>query len=80
MKITLESTTKIVELRSRNGATMQARIWEGTTERGIPIHAFIPQVACHKHEDNSELERDLHEHRAPSSEVGKAYDLRQFID
>jgi hypothetical protein len=80
MKMTLQSTTKIVELRSRSGGVMQARIWEGTTENGVPVHAFITRVACHKDEDNSELERDLREHVAPSDNIGKAYDLRFFID
>ena len=41
MKVTLESTTKIVEL---NG--VQARIWEGTTEGGIRVHAFITRIAA----------------------------------
>lgn len=80
MKMTLESTTKIVELRSRNGAVMQARIWEGVTENGVPVHAFITRVACHKELDNSELVRDLREHKPATPEVERAYDLRLFID
>jgi len=80
MKVTLESTTKIVELRSRNGAVLQARIWEGVTEKGVPVHAFITRVACHKDLDNGELERDLREHKPPSDDIGRAYDLRFFID
>ena len=35
--MTIESTTKIVAL---NG--IDCRVWEGTTERGVPIHCFIP--------------------------------------
>lgn len=40
MKITLESTSKIVEL---NG--VPARVWEGKSESGIPCHAFITRIA-----------------------------------
>jgi hypothetical protein len=40
MKITLESTAKIVEF---NG--LPARIWEGKTEGGIACHAFITRIA-----------------------------------
>lgn len=34
MKVTLESTTKIVKLIV-GGSEIEARIWEGTTESGI---------------------------------------------
>jgi hypothetical protein len=36
MKVTLESTTKIVDIN--NG--VKARLWEGRTESGIEVHAF----------------------------------------
>jgi hypothetical protein len=64
MKIILESTTKIVEL---NG--VQGRIWEGTTESGIPVHAYITRIAVEEGQDHSQFERELQEHRAPSPEV-----------
>lgn len=64
MKITLESTTKIVYL---NG--VGARIWEGTTDSGIPVHAYLTRVAVRHGEDTSQFERELQEHRAPSPEV-----------
>lgn len=44
MKITLESTTKIVDLFI-DGAKVPARIWEGTTDTGTPVHAFITRIA-----------------------------------
>ena len=40
MKIEVTSTEKIVQL---NG--MPARLWEGKTESGIPVHCFIPLIA-----------------------------------
>lgn len=44
MKITLESTTKLVAL-GIDGATVPARVWQGETESGIPVHAFITRIA-----------------------------------
>lgn len=70
MKITLESTTKIVEL---NG--VPARIWEGTTERGVPCFAMIMRIApaVEIPELTSaqvrEFEADLLEQRAPSPQA-----------
>lgn len=43
MKITIESTTKIVEFEI-GGATVPARIWEGVTEAGIPVHCFVTRI------------------------------------
>lgn len=43
MKITLESTTKIVELNV-GGGIVSARVWQGETESGIPVHAFITRI------------------------------------
>ena len=65
MKVTLESTTKIVQL---NG--VPARVWEGKTESGIKVHAFITRIAVNKDEPNiSEFEGGLKECSAPSVEV-----------
>ena len=67
MKATLESTTKIVDL---NGVA--ARIWEGETESGIPIHAFITRVAVKEGRDPADyeqFERELQECAAPSVDV-----------
>lgn len=73
MKVTLESTDKIVHI---NG--VPARVWEGVTERGIRMHAFITRVAVDKISDVSEFERDLQEHSAPSKEL-EAIPLRMVL-
>ena len=73
MKICIESTTKIVKL---NG--IDCRVWEGHTERGIPIHCFIPRIAVHKDEDASQFEAELEQQRAPSEAVA-AYPLRMIL-
>lgn len=64
MRITLESTTKLVEV---NG--VPARIWEGATESGIPIHAYVTRVAVEEGQNQEEFERQLQSHRVPSPAV-----------
>lgn len=64
MKVTLESTTKIVTV---NG--VQARIWEGHTESGIPVHAYVTRIAVAHGLDASQFERELQECRAPSADI-----------
>ncbi len=73
MTIILISTSKIVEL---NG--VPARVWEGTTASGIPVHAFITRVAVDREADNSQFEAELKETRAPSADVA-AYPLRMVL-
>jgi hypothetical protein len=76
MRATLESTSKIVKLQietepGKGHATMPARIWEGTTESGIPFHAYIVRVAVDPKADNSQFERELQQTRAPSPTVAE---------
>jgi len=73
MKITLENTTKIVEL---NG--IPARLWEGKTETGIEVHAFITRIAVKKDADCSQFEKELKEQKVPSPDVA-AIPLRLII-
>lgn len=73
MKIQIESTEKIVQV---NG--VPARIWEGHTESGIPVHCYVTRIAVAKEEDTSEFERELQSHRAPSVEV-QAIPLRLIL-
>ncbi len=54
MKLTLESTSKIVTL---NG--VPARIWEGHTDKGVACHAFITRIAADRQADLSEFETEL---------------------
>jgi hypothetical protein len=77
MKVTLESTSKIVTLQTQFG-DIPARVWEGETENGIPCHAFITRIAVDKKDDATEFERDLQENKAPSIAV-QAIPLRMII-
>jgi hypothetical protein len=68
MKLTIESTTKIVTLVTPEGE-IPARIWEGRTESNIPIHCYIARVAVDEGLDPAvylEFERELKEQRVPS--------------
>lgn len=74
MKITIESTTKIVEL---NG--VPARIWEGETESRIKVHCFITRIAIDKDEKrNKEFEIELESQKTPSPEI-EVYPLRLIL-
>jgi hypothetical protein len=75
MKVTLESTTTIVELET-NGQSIPARLWQGKTEKGIPCHCFIPLITPTiprdrlTPQDSEEFERDLREaHAEPVLEI-----------
>lgn len=71
MKITLESTTRVINLEV-DGVSVPARIWEGTTEGGVPCFAFITRVAPSipvprlSAAQSAEFDRDLQAHRRPS--------------
>ncbi|MFA4971816.1 MAG: hypothetical protein WC683_04335 [bacterium] len=73
MKATLESTSKIVHL---NG--VPARIWEGETESGIPIHCYITRVAVAEGADSTQFQLELDQVRSPSPEVA-AIPLRLIL-
>ncbi len=77
MKVHLESTDKIVELATHLGR-MPARIWEGHTESGIAVHAYVTRIAAHEGQDLSQFERELQETRKPSAEV-EAIPLRMIL-
>ena len=64
MKIALESTTKIVSI---NG--VPARVWEGVTDSGVRVHAFITRIAVAVQDDATQFEAELTECRTPSPEI-----------
>jgi hypothetical protein len=77
MKVTLENTTKLITLNV-NGAEVPARIWEGQTESGIPVHAYITRIAVPNGENQAQFQRELAEQRAPSPDVA-AIPLRLIL-
>jgi len=68
MTITVQSTTKIVQLRS-GGVDFACRVWEGQTDTGVKVHVFIPRIAAKDNQDLSQFETELLEQRAPSFEI-----------
>jgi len=84
MKVTLESTTKIVTLLPDGiGAApgVPARLWEGTTESGIKVHAFITRIAIDKTDAAAaaQFERELVEQRPPSPVIDMTYPARMIL-
>lgn len=84
MKITIESTSKVVFLIA-DGEEVTARIWQGHTESGIPVQCFItrispeiPQNHPNIDELTAEFERDLKRQAAPRPTV-EAIPLRMVI-
>lgn len=65
MRIIIHNTDKIVQV---NG--VEARIWEGHSENGVPLHCYITRVAVDKKEDLSEFGRELIEQPAQCTVQG----------
>jgi hypothetical protein len=73
MKITIESTTKIV---SANG--IDCRVWEGISEHGVRVVCLIPRIAVRNGQDTAQFEAELKECRAPSADA-EVYPLRMIL-
>lgn len=73
MNLTLYPTTKIVTFDTPDGYKVPARIWEGVSESGIPVHVFVTRLAVSKEFDTTEFEQELLEMAPPSREVDRAY-------
>lgn len=70
MIITIESTTKVVQLSGSYGEPVPARIWEGKTESGIKVHCYITRIAVEEDEPRTEeFEQELMQCRTPSAGV-----------
>jgi hypothetical protein len=75
MNVTLQPTDRMTNL---NG--VPARVWEGTTGKGVPIFCLITRVGVREDHDYSELEQELEEQRAPcSTEVANFIPLRMIL-
>lgn len=78
MKVTIESTDKIVEL-TMHGQTLPARVWEGETAHGVKCHAYITRIAVDPDADAREFERDLQAQHKPASAAIAAIPLRLVL-
>ena len=66
MEVHLVSTSKIVMLVI-DGVDVPARLWEGRTESGIPVDAYITRISASLSADLSQFEAELEATRAPSA-------------
>lgn len=73
MKITIESTTKIVHA---NG--VECRVWEGETEHGVKVQCLIPRIAARLDQDLTQFEEELKETRPPSPDF-EPFPLRMIL-
>lgn len=78
MRVELHNTTKIVDLATATGS-VPARVWEGHTDGGVPVIAFITRIAAERDRDLAEFEHDLQEMTPPSPDVA-AWPARMLID
>jgi hypothetical protein len=76
VKITIENTDKIVDL---NG--VPARIWEGTTESGVPVTCFVTRIVPRTHDEavNAQFAAELREEKTPTL-YAQGIPLRMLID
>lgn len=82
MKVTLESTSRVVNLETTHNGVMTrvpARVWEGTTDKGVRCYALVTRIAAHKDDDLAEFEHDLQEQIAPSSQAMEVFPLRMVL-
>lgn len=77
MKITIQNTTKIVNL-STSGGTVPARIWEGQTESGIPVMAYVTRLSTPANGRLTEFENELQATTAPTA-AAEAIPLRLIL-
>lgn len=81
IELRLRPTDKIVELRSDSGASVPARVWQGETASGIPVHCFVTRVAVDKDRpphEIAEFEQALSVCEPPRAEI-VAYPLRLIL-
>lgn len=80
MKITIESTERIVDVTMPGGGgTSKARVWQGTTESGIPVVCLVARVAVAADKDQSQFQAELQQHAAPNRDAVDAFPLRMII-
>lgn len=88
MKITLESTSRIVSIKSetsivdragiRHRQHMECRVWEGQTVTGVKVICLIPRIAAVNEGDLTEFEKELKEMSPPSPDV-EAFPQKMII-
>lgn len=85
MKITIESTTKVIKL-VMGDTEVPARVWQGETEDGIPVQVFVTRIAPEVPKSDPDIdaklarfERELVRCNDPRPTID-AIPFRMFID
>lgn len=78
MRITVDSTDKLVTLFQGTSRELLCRIWEGATEHGVPVQCMIIRVAAPVEFNQAEFEHDLQETRPPQMQP-EAFPLKMVI-
>lgn len=74
MKIAIWNTSRIVTV---NGVS--ARLWEGVTDKGVPVRCLITTIAADRNADVSDFARDLEEVAEPSPESSIVFPFARVI-
>lgn len=70
MNLILNPTTKVVQVVDpESERSIPARVWEGTTESGIPVTVLVTRIAVNNVDDTAEFEAELEACRPPSTYV-----------
>lgn len=64
VKLTLHNTNQVVFIDG-----IEARIWEGNTDKGVPVSCLIARIAVDNDDDHTEFDRDLRETPAPKPTI-----------
>jgi hypothetical protein len=70
MKILMESTDQITSLDG-----VPVRVWQGTTEAGVPCKVFVHRLAVASSEDSAQFDEELRQQLPP----GRSVDLRTVL-
>jgi hypothetical protein len=72
MKASMESTDKIIEVDG-----VEARIWNGVTEKGVHFTALICRLGVKRGDDCADLEKEFRETQVPVP-INRAFDPRML--
>lgn len=72
MKITIESTSEVLDIAVPGGGTVPARIWKGFTDGGVPVDCYVTRISPQTHDSAhiAQFESELRSCRTPSRELG----------
>jgi hypothetical protein len=77
MKITIESTSRLCSIEL-GAMAIEARVWEGKTESGIPVVCLIPRIASPSSEHPTQFDAELRQCKPPTA-ASDAFPLRMIL-